>query len=273
MFVHGLPFVAMSFASFYKGGLPSLIRQVKKIKRGNVPKFYAVAVGRRTGIYRSWPSCKVQVDGIANAKYRRFDDHLEAMKYIEKTSQEIPLAVQNYSLKGVGAKHDVVYTDGSCWRNGMEDARAGIGVFWPNGTDKNISKMLPGKATSIRAELLAVTTALKMAKKRNVNCLTIYTDSHFVIQTATVWLRKWKENGWKTSSGETVKNKEDMVNLDRAIGMLDRVIWRNVSAHTGIKGNEEADSLANNAIAVFQKKEMKKASATDKKNIDSAQAK
>ena len=83
----------------------------------------------------------------------------------------------------------------------------------------------------------------------NINHLTIYTDSHFVIQTATHWLMNWCNNGWKTSSGKDVKNKQDLVELDGAIKGLKKVIWKHVPAHSGSKGNEEADRLANLAIA------------------------
>lgn len=240
----------MSYSYFYRHPLPALIKQIRRIKRNNVPKYYAVAVGRRVGIYRSWPSCKVQIDGISNAKYRRFVDHNEALQYLVETPKEPPMIVQPNVLNITSrAKRAIVYTDGSCWRNGMKDACAGIGVYWPGQPEVNVSAKLAGRQTCVRAELYAAIYALRQASELGIEHLTIYTDSHFVIQCATRWLEKWKQNGWKTYSGGTVKNQDDMWLLDEAIGNVKRVVWKAVPAHTGIPGNEEADRLANAAIA------------------------
>ena len=34
--------------------------------------FYAVAVGRRPGIFRTWRECQAQVDKFADAKFKKF---------------------------------------------------------------------------------------------------------------------------------------------------------------------------------------------------------
>lgn len=241
----------MSFNHFYRHPLPALIRQIRKIKRNNTPKFYAVAVGRRVGIYRSWPSCKVQIDGIANAKYCKFSDHNDALQYIVDTPKENLIISQKIKPTISHVKRSIVYTDGSCWRNGMDGACAGIGVFWPKFPEKNFSQKLDGKQTSVRAEIYAVITALQQAYEMNIEHLTIYTDSHFIIQTATQWLKKWKDNGWKTYDGSPVKNKDDMLELDMAISRIPNIVWKAVSSHSGVHGNEQADKLANTAIADY----------------------
>ncbi|XP_046919317.2 ribonuclease H1 [Dermatophagoides farinae] len=260
----------MSYGYFYHHALPSIIRQIRKIKKFHEPKFYAVAVGRRVGIYRSWPSCKVQIDNISNAKYRRFDTHNEAIAYLEKTPIETPLPLQDHELLTKTTKFDhhhhhdddniemtsldsdsssIVYIDGSCWRNGAPDACAGIGIYWPGSPEQNQSLTIDGRQTSIRAEIWAAIYALRQAKQLGLNEIIIYSDSHFVIQTATVWLYKWKRNCWMTSSGSEVKNRYDMMALDESIRQMKKVIWRSVPGHSGVPGNEEADRLANAAIA------------------------
>lgn len=250
----------MSYSNFYHHRLNQLLRQVRKLKQSSsVPHYYAVAVGRRVGIFRSWPSCKVQIDNIVNAKYCRFTNQYDALKYLETTPKEPPLYLQNKAdvtkLTPVPNEEDekdttVVYTDGSCWRNGLSDACAAIGVYWPNSPERNVGSLLEtGRQTSIRAELQAVIKALEQAAEANIRHLTIYTDSHFVIQTATVWIAKWKRNGWCCSNGSPVKNRQDMIELDQAMSKLDVIVWRPVSSHSGVKGNDEADRLANKAIA------------------------
>lgn len=44
----------------------------------------------------------------------------------------------------------------------------------------------------------------------------VYTDSQFMINCMTSWLKSWKKNNWKKKDGEPVKNKEDLMDLDKA---------------------------------------------------------
>lgn len=43
----------------------------------------------------------------------------------------------------------------------------------------------------------------------------INTDSHFVINSITMWVPGWKRKGWKLANGEPVKNEIDFKALDR----------------------------------------------------------
>lgn len=71
------------------------------------------------GIYRCWPSAKVQIEGIANARYRRFDDHQAALDFVAAAGGEDPEPLQDYTMPSdEGLNQDIVYVDGSCWRNG-----------------------------------------------------------------------------------------------------------------------------------------------------------
>ena len=46
--------------------------------------FYAVARGRKTGVYNTWEECKKQVDGYSGAKYKKFSYMVEAESFINK---------------------------------------------------------------------------------------------------------------------------------------------------------------------------------------------
>ncbi|KAF6105963.1 hypothetical protein HJG60_016412 [Phyllostomus discolor] len=65
----------------------------------------------------------------------------------------------------------------------------------------------------------------------------------FTINGITSWLPGWKENGWRTSAGKEVINREDFVELDRLVQGMD-IRWVHVPGHSGLVGNEEADRLA-----------------------------
>jgi ribonuclease HI len=102
-----------------------------------------------------------------------------------------------------------VYTDGSCLGN---PGRGGWGVVSDN------FKLCAGQPN--------------------------YTDSNYVKQGITQWVHNWKRNGWKTSTGGDVKNKELWIQIDTLRGQMKEVEWRWVKAHNGDPKNEEVDKLA-----------------------------
>ncbi|NXD81391.1 RNH1 Ribonuclease, partial [Halcyon senegalensis] len=137
----------------------------------------------------------------------------------------------------------VVYTDGCCSGNGRNRARAGIGVYWGPGHPLNTSERLPGRQTNQRAEIHAACKAIEQAKSQNIKKLIIYTDSKFTINGITNWVDNWKTNGWRTSSGGSVINKEDFERLDNLSKDIE-IQWMHIPGHAGFQGNEEADRLA-----------------------------
>lgn len=91
--------------------------------------------------------------------------------------------------------------------------------------------------------LKAACKAIEQAKSQNIKKLIIYTDSKFTINGITSWVDSWKTNGWRTSSGRSVINKEDferLANLSKDI----EIQWMHIPGHAGFQGNEEADRLA-----------------------------
>jgi ribonuclease HI len=64
--------------------------------------------------------------------------------------------------------------------------------------------------TSNRAELHAVITALRFRywPGEGFKTLVVATDSEYVAEGATKWAKKWVQNGWTTSSGAEVKNRD-----------------------------------------------------------------
>lgn len=51
--------------------------------------FYAVAKGRKVGIFSSWPECETQVKGYAGAKFKKFNTQSEAKTFISTNSSVI----------------------------------------------------------------------------------------------------------------------------------------------------------------------------------------
>ncbi|WP_295172073.1 ribonuclease HI, partial [uncultured Brevundimonas sp.] len=100
--------------------------------------------------------------------------------------------------------------------------------------------------TNNRMELIAAIMALEALKRP---CkVELHTDSKYVMQGITEWMRGWKARGWLTADKKPVKNADLWQRLDAARLRHD-VKWRWVKGHAGHELNERADQLANRGVA------------------------
>jgi ribonuclease HI len=95
-------------------------------------------------------------------------------------------------------------------------------------------------------ELTAVIQALTSLKRPCA--VDVYTDSEYVRQGITAWIRGWKARGWKTADRKPVKNVDLWQALD-SLAAAHEVQWHWVKGHNGDVGNERADALANRGAA------------------------
>eukprot|EP01069_Polyplicarium_translucidae_P007377 Polyplicarium_translucidae@DN3100_c0_g1_i1.p1 len=156
-----------------------------------------------------------------------------------------------------------VHTDGSCRSNGKGSAAAGWGAFFGDADPRNVSGVLPGpltqeNQTNSRAELYAILRALE-AVQDDERPVEIGTDSTYSMKCFTQWHRSWQSNGWKTASGQPVKNQDIIRNVQALIderGGIEggRVSFVKVKGHGGVYGNEMADKLATEASLQQQQK-------------------
>ena len=101
------------------------------------------------------------------------------------------------------------------------------------------------KTTNNRMELMAVIVGLEALTKP---CdVTVYSDSKYVTDAFNQhWIDTWTKKGWKTSSGNAVKNPELWQRLLEAIKPHNvSFIW--VKGHNGHPENERCDQLATSA--------------------------
>ncbi len=99
--------------------------------------------------------------------------------------------------------------------------------------------------TNNRMELAAAIRGLEAIDPEYT--VSVYTDSQYVRNGVTQWIRKWKANGWKTAGRKPVKNQDLWQQLDLAASRRS-VEWHWVRGHSGHPQNERADALANRAI-------------------------
>jgi ribonuclease HI len=135
-----------------------------------------------------------------------------------------------------------IFTDGACRGN---PGPGGWGALLR--CNSKVKELYGGEklTTNNRMELMAAIKALESLKKKSKVELT--TDSQYVRQGITAWMKNWKARGWRTASKTPVKNKDLWQQLDAAALQHD-VSWHWVRGHTGHPENELADQLANKAI-------------------------
>lgn len=118
-------------------------------------------------------------------------------------------------------------TDGACLNNGQPNPKAGWAFYQGqsmNGEPSIVSGRLEncgpwgdiGKQTSNRAELRAVLAALRFRfwRGEGFETIVIATDSSYVVDGATQWVRGWVNNSWKTKSPWRAGGDDDVKNRD-----------------------------------------------------------
>ncbi|MYI87038.1 MAG: ribonuclease HI [Synechococcus sp. SB0672_bin_10] len=99
------------------------------------------------------------------------------------------------------------------------------------------------KTTNNRMEMQAALELLKrIALEPRQSGFTIRTDSKYLIQGFSQWLKGWKRKGWKKADGKPVLNRDLWEALDQA--RLPGVAFTHVKGHSGDADNERVDAIA-----------------------------
>jgi ribonuclease HI len=134
----------------------------------------------------------------------------------------------------------LVWTDGACQRNPGPGGWAAL-VCWEDGVVEQYSGGLPHTTNNIM-EMTAALEGLRALPPGSRAC--VVTDSRYLHDGMTSWMAGWMRKGWKTASGDPVKNKEIWVQLAAATSDHEHVRWHWVKGHFGHPLNEQADLLA-----------------------------
>ncbi|WP_240643963.1 ribonuclease H family protein [Antribacter gilvus] len=133
----------------------------------------------------------------------------------------------------------IVSTEGSCLRN----PGGAIGWAWIDHDGGRFDSGGAATGTNQVAELTALLHAIQAHP--GAEPLLVESDSQYAIRCASEWVAGWKRKGWRTASGEPVKNLELVQSIERAIADREgpvRFHW--VRGHVGNPFNERADQLA-----------------------------
>jgi ribonuclease HI len=138
--------------------------------------------------------------------------------------------------------HVEIYTDGACSGNPGPGGWGAILVFRGSRRELSGGEKL---TTNNRMELMAAIAALEALKRPCEGHL--HTDSMYLKDGITKWIKGWKAKGWKTADRKPVKNVDLWQRLDEATGHH-KISWRWVRGHNGHEMNEQADALARAAV-------------------------
>ena len=195
--------------------------------------FYAVKIGRNSGIYETWDECQEQVIGFKGSKYKKFKTYEEAADFIEEKG-----SFQRPKENNLKANEMVAYVDGSFdLRNRTYSygvvllTDEGKETYSGRDNDEELALM-----RNVSGEIKGAMVAMDMALKKGKDTLYIYYDY--------AGIEHWAKGEWKTNKEGTKNYKEYYDQLRDKLN----VVFVKVKAHSGVKYNEEADKLAKEAI-------------------------
>ncbi len=140
----------------------------------------------------------------------------------------------------------IIYTDGACSGNPGPGGWAAILRF--GDAERALSGGEP-LTTNNRMEMTAAIESLNALKRP---CrVDLFTDSQYLMQGMTSWMKSWKQRGWKTADNKPVKNAELWRALDEAASRHD-VSWHWVRGHAEDETNNRVDALAVAAMQQFR---------------------
>lgn len=227
-------------------------------------KYYAIRVGKRTGIFKSWDKCKSYVHGYSGAEYKSFSNEQDALAYLkgekapakrklippmdqkptkEQSKKPInPLKQPDTPLCEIPVdKKCIAYVDGSYNSNTNTYGSGGIIIFSngdkiefsASGNDSDFVSM-----RNVAGEIFASMDAISKAIMYGCESITIYYDYEGI--------EKWAVGDWKANKTGTKLYKRFIAENSTKI----HIDFVKVKAHTGVEYNEVADMLAKRAAGV-----------------------
>lgn len=141
-------------------------------------------------------------------------------------------------------KEIIIFTDGSSSGNPGPGGWAAI-IALPNNTVQELGGK-ESHTTNNRMEMTAALKALHYIKDIERDVI-IHTDSSYLIQGITKWVKGWVKNNWITSTKTEVINRDIWEELIACLARREEmgsVTWKHIAGHSGIPGNERVDEIA-----------------------------
>jgi ribonuclease HI len=139
-----------------------------------------------------------------------------------------------------------IHTDGACSKN-PGPGGWGVVIHFSDGSIKELGGGIR-ETTNNQMELQGAIAALEfLSTHKQSTPVDLYTDSKYVLDGITKWIKGWKKNGWKTKDNKPVKNQEFWQQLDPLNSS--NIRWHWVEGHSGDPDNERCDAIARSYTA------------------------
>lgn len=207
-------------------------------------KFYAIKIGKKTGVFDNWNDTKLQVEGHPNAKYKSFNNPKDAWDFVHGT-EEVMKNVPN-PLNLINELSAVAYTDGS-FNETNSTYSYGAVVLWKNRTfqmSKRFANERDVPLRNVAGELEGAKKAMKFAQLNKIEFLTLYHDYEGVAA--------WALGHWKANLPLTQEYKIFIEDIKKTVHL--EFIW--VKGHSGDYYNDMVDKLASTATFEELRKEI-----------------
>ena len=137
-----------------------------------------------------------------------------------------------------------IFTDGACKGN------PGIGGWGAILIYQDHKKEICGAVEDTTNNIMELTAVIKSLDLLKEEChVVLTTDSNYVKEGITNWIKIWEKNNWKTSNKKKVKNVELWIKLNTLSNFHD-IEWQWVKGHSGDPMNNMVDKLAKKAALI-----------------------
>jgi ribonuclease HI len=209
-------------------------------------KFYAIAKGRKPGIYEAWPVAQAQVQGYPGAIFKGFSTRAEAQSWLDNPTFR-PAIRKKYGTPSPSTDETspkdgkvTIYTDGGARYNPGPGGYGVIEIY------QDSCKEISGgyrHTTNNRMELMGCIVALRQLEHRDLP-VTLYSDSSYVVNGINKgWAKNWRKRGWIKSDKQPAINPDLWAELLDLVDGLD-ITFKWVKGHAGHPMNERCDELA-----------------------------
>ena len=121
--------------------------------------------------------------------------------YCKNNNMKITISDVSQIHTALSNKGIIIYTDGACKDNGKPSAKCSFAVFSNDFDQLSYAYNLDTpKHTNNVAELVGCIMAIKSAINLQLSCITIETDSLYVVNSATMYLSDWIKNNFNDIS-------------------------------------------------------------------------
>jgi viroplasmin and RNaseH domain-containing protein len=194
-------------------------------------KFYAVKVGRKTGVYETWAECQIQISGFSGAVYKGFSTREEAVAFIGNVE------MKSECLETTPA---IAYVDGSY--DSLTNSFSYGMVFFIDGRElhflEKFSESEMSEMNNVAGEIKGAEAAIQYCLDHDIPRVTIYHDYEGIA--------RWCTGEWKAKKEGTMAYAEFCKKASSKVCIQ----FVKVKGHSGDKNNDLADRLAKIALGI-----------------------